>query len=69
MRIDYSAHANMRMRIRGISKQHVEYVLNHPQDITPTQNGCWSVIGRVENRTITIVMVRGQKHIKIVTVI
>ncbi len=68
MEILYSHHAKKRMRQRDISLLEIEHVLKYPDFMIKTHNELRQVSGRVNNRTIKLIIAKEKKHIKIITV-
>ena len=69
MRLVYSDHALKRMKQRGITELHVDYVLEHPSYVRKSFEGRKEAVGLVENRLIKIVFVEIENYLKIITII
>lgn len=68
MRIIYSDHALKRMKQRGFSQNHVEYVLQHPSYVKKTFEGGKEAYGEIDGRDIKVVFFETENYIKIVTI-
>lgn len=69
MRIVYSDHALKRLKQRGITPDHVEYVLQHPTYVKKSFEGRKEAVGTVENRFIKVVYIQAENYLKIITII
>lgn len=68
MEIDYSEHAEKRLKQRGITKLEVEHVLSYPNYIKKSFDERREAGGMVNNRTMKIIFIEKEKYIKIITV-
>lgn len=67
MQIIYSAHASRRMAQRGITSLEVEHILRYPENVRIAEDRI-TVVGKLNNRTIKIIITRLENIIKIITV-
>jgi hypothetical protein len=52
----YTSHARQRMLYRGITKEEVEFVLNHPDTIVPGESGTIKITGHPNGRRVEIMV-------------
>ena len=69
MNIVYSDHALKRMKQRGITELEVEHILKYPVYTKKSFEEREEVVGTVQGKTIKIILLEREKHIKIVTII
>ena len=69
MNIQYSDHAEMRIKQRGITKLEVEHVLRYPFYIKKSFEGRKEAVGEIKNRIVKIKFVEMENYIRIITVI
>nr|MBI4157088.1 DUF4258 domain-containing protein [Candidatus Woesearchaeota archaeon] len=69
MEIEYSDHAEKRIKQRGITKLEVEHILKYPVYIKKSFDGTKEVVGEIKNRTIKVKLAEKKNYIKIITVI
>ena len=69
MNIQYSDHAERRIKQRGVTKLEVEHVLEYPFYIKKSFQGRKEAVGEVKGRIIKIKFIEKENYIKIITVI
>jgi len=67
--INYSDHAQKRLKQRGITPLEVEFVLQHPQYVLKSTEGRKIAVGTIKNRTIRVIFTETENYIKIVTIL
>ena len=69
MNIQYSDHAEKRIKQRGITRLEVEHVLQYPFYIKKSFEGRKEAVGEIKNRIVKIKFVEMENYIRIITVI
>ncbi|MBS3137606.1 DUF4258 domain-containing protein [Candidatus Woesearchaeota archaeon] len=69
MLLEFSNHAIIRMKQRGISDIHILYVLQHPIHIKKYDDDVMEAEAIVDSRSIKIIFTQNENFIKIITVI
>ena len=69
MKIDYSDHAEKRIKQRGITKLEVEYILKHSMYIKKSFEGTKEASGEIRGRIIKIKFIETENYIRIITII
>lgn len=68
MKINYSDHAEKRIKQRGITKLEIEHILKYPTYIKKSFEGTKEASGKVRNRIIKIKFIETENYIRIITV-
>lgn len=67
--VTYSAHAEQKLLLRGLSQEDVEKVIEHPSEIyDDRENSATIAIGPLEGRTVVVVHRRMGADVKVITV-
>jgi len=69
MKIDYSDHAEKRIKQRGITKLEIEHILKYPTYIKKSFEGTKEASGEFKNRIIKIKFIETENYIRIITII
>jgi uncharacterized DUF497 family protein len=68
MKISVSHHARQRMKQRGITFLEVEFVFKYPSSILRSFDNRITIKGIVNNRELSVVCIKKENYIKIITV-
>lgn len=68
MAIDYTQHAEMRMRYRSISKSEVQETVLHPYFTIPSRLGRFIAVKKHEDKYLKVIYEKSNNKITVVTV-